>query len=254
MTTPTTGVPGMQIVANAQRELGDRYNFGATGPDQWDCSALVQKAYRDAGINLPRVTHDQVKAPGVRPITAKDLQPGDLVFSDWANLGPNSHVAIYAGDLGTKITGGIAGPVTIEARGSSATGKPGVSYRAFDDNARAHATAYRRVSGIDGAAKVPPSDGGVIDWLQEQAGGAWDWVTSGGPFQAATDPLGALNRIGDGMAAAATGLGAVGQLSSKMLDIAIHPRRYVMKGFMFFMGIIFILIGVYNLSKAARNV
>lgn len=249
------GVDGAQVVAFAQQQLGDAYDFGATGPDRWDCSALVQWAYKQAGIQLPRVTHDQVNAPAMEVITADELRPGDLIYSDWANLGPNSHVAIYAGELGTKATGGLSGPVTIEARGSSATGKPGVSYRAFDQNARNHATAYRRVKGTKGSGAGTPASNIGLPGVPGVPGSIIDAAATIGNIlgSSALDPLGALNRIGDGIAAGAKTMLNVGELAGFGVNIALHPQRYIIKGFLFFFGVIFILIGIWNLTAAFRK-
>jgi cell wall-associated NlpC family hydrolase len=38
-----------KIIAFAMPQRGKRYVFGATGPNAWDCSSLVQAAYRAAG-------------------------------------------------------------------------------------------------------------------------------------------------------------------------------------------------------------
>lgn len=71
---------------------GDPYVWGATGPNSFDCSGLMQWAYKQAGINLPRSTYSQV-AVGT-PVSVSNLQPGDLVFfySDY------SHVGMYVGN------------------------------------------------------------------------------------------------------------------------------------------------------------
>ena len=60
----------------------------------FDCSGLVQWAYGQAGIALPRTAQQQHDA--VTPVAAAQAQPGDLVF--W-NDGTTSvqHVAIYVG-------------------------------------------------------------------------------------------------------------------------------------------------------------
>ena len=70
--------PAVAALRFAMTHLGDRYVWGATGPDTWDCSALVQAAYRSAGLELPRVAADQT-AVG-RAENVADLLPGDLVF------------------------------------------------------------------------------------------------------------------------------------------------------------------------------
>ena len=85
------------VLAAAQAELGDPYKWGATGPDSYDCSGLVQHAFRKAGVNLPRTSRQQWYA-GSHPAAA-DIAPGDLLF--WASdvTDPSSihHVAIYLG-------------------------------------------------------------------------------------------------------------------------------------------------------------
>ncbi|GAA2713628.1 MULTISPECIES: C40 family peptidase [Streptomyces] len=83
-------------VAYALRHIGDPYAFGAEGPHSWDCSGLVQQAYRRAGVRLPRLAADQYRA--TRHIPRSALRRGDLVF--WSTDGRASgvhHVAIYAG-------------------------------------------------------------------------------------------------------------------------------------------------------------
>lgn len=64
----------------ALSKVGDPYVWGATGPNTFDCSGLIQAAYKAAGITIARVTYDQVlEGTAVDP---KDIQPGDLVFPD----------------------------------------------------------------------------------------------------------------------------------------------------------------------------
>ncbi|MFJ4686465.1 C40 family peptidase [Streptomyces sp. NPDC088789] len=75
----------------ARAQVGDRYVLGAEGPNAWDCSSLVQAAYKKAGVSLPRVTYDQIKKGVEVPID--DVRPGDLVF--YKDL---SHVGLYAGN------------------------------------------------------------------------------------------------------------------------------------------------------------
>jgi hypothetical protein len=82
------------VIDYAQSFLGRPYVFGASGPDEFDCSSLVQYVYRHFGISLPRVTYDQVKTG--QPVSIGDQKPGDLIFSDWGD-GANSHVAMYLG-------------------------------------------------------------------------------------------------------------------------------------------------------------
>lgn len=85
------------VIAFAKAQLGERYVWGAAGPDAWDCSGLVMAAWRKAGVSLPHYSAGQYAAS--TPISSGQLRPGDLVF--WgSNNNPSSihHVAIYIGD------------------------------------------------------------------------------------------------------------------------------------------------------------
>jgi hypothetical protein len=94
---PPSRAAGTAIQA-ALAEQGKPYVWGAEGPDSYDCSGLVQWAYRKAGIILPRVAADQYKAGAMLPI--RNAQPGDLVFlaTDPANPVTIHHVAMYLGN------------------------------------------------------------------------------------------------------------------------------------------------------------
>lgn len=65
-------------VAAALSKLGRPYVWGASGPNQFDCSGLVQWAYAQAGVSLPRTTYDQINV-GVA-VHPSQVRPGDLVF------------------------------------------------------------------------------------------------------------------------------------------------------------------------------
>ncbi|MFI6401236.1 NlpC/P60 family protein [Streptomyces sp. NPDC050548] len=79
-------------VSYAYQKLGSPYVWGATGPNAFDCSGLVQAAYNSAGVSLPRTTYAQINA-GQR-VSRDELRPGDLVFF-YSGI---SHVGIYVGD------------------------------------------------------------------------------------------------------------------------------------------------------------
>ena len=80
-----------EVVSIAKRYLGARYVWGAEGPNTFDCSGFTMFVYRQVGVELPRVSRDQIRA-GER-VNRSDLQPGDLVF--FGN--PIHHVGIYVG-------------------------------------------------------------------------------------------------------------------------------------------------------------
>ena len=86
----------------ALTQVGTPYVWGGETPGVgFDCSGLVQAAYRVAGVTLPRVAQDQFDATPAVP-AGQPLEPGDLVFFGG---GPTSvdHVGLYVG-----VTGGQA--------------------------------------------------------------------------------------------------------------------------------------------------
>ena len=74
------------------------YVWGASGPNSFDCSGLVQWAMARAGIQMPRVAADPARTGPAVPVS--QLQPGDLLFyhTDPTDPGYISHVAIYLGN------------------------------------------------------------------------------------------------------------------------------------------------------------
>ncbi|MFE0736367.1 C40 family peptidase [Streptomyces sp. NPDC058855] len=81
------------IVSFARAQVGDAYVSGGTGPNSWDCSGLVQAAYRAAGIDLPRISYQQ-SSMGTS-VSLSDLQPGDILY--WGSRSGSYHVAVYVG-------------------------------------------------------------------------------------------------------------------------------------------------------------
>jgi cell wall-associated NlpC family hydrolase len=87
------------IIATATDEIGRKYQFGGTGEanEGFDCSGLIQYAYGQHGIALPRHSADQAREG--RPVSKRldQLARGDLLtFSDRG--GPVTHVGMYIGD------------------------------------------------------------------------------------------------------------------------------------------------------------
>ena len=82
----------------AKSQVGKPYVWGATGPDSWDCSSLLQASYRAAGVTIPRVSRDQYNSGGHLPV--RDMQPGDFLFYAHDTSDPTTiyHVMMYLGD------------------------------------------------------------------------------------------------------------------------------------------------------------
>lgn len=104
---PTRLPPGFRLPNHPQRaaavsyalaQLGKPYVWGATGPDAFDCSGLVQAAWAHAGVALSRTTFTQ--AHDGAPVTSlHQAQPGDLLFIPGATgtTTQPGHVGMYAG-------------------------------------------------------------------------------------------------------------------------------------------------------------
>jgi cell wall-associated NlpC family hydrolase len=89
----TTGVTGAAVVQDAKKYLGVPYVWGGESMSGIDCSGLVQAAYGDLGVRMPRVAADQARMGTEVPSLAQ-AQPGDLLT--FGN--PAYHIAIYLGN------------------------------------------------------------------------------------------------------------------------------------------------------------
>lgn len=78
------------VVSAAQSQIGKPYVWGATGPNAYDCSGLVQYAYSQAGKNVGRTTYQQAGAG--QHIAVSQAQAGDILM--WGDY----HDAIYVGN------------------------------------------------------------------------------------------------------------------------------------------------------------
>ena len=91
------GTKALAALAEAQKYTGTPYRWGGSTPETgFDCSGLVQWAYAKVGIQIPRVTYDQIDAPNGSPVRRAELLPGDLVFFRDA-AGSVHHVGISMG-------------------------------------------------------------------------------------------------------------------------------------------------------------
>jgi cell wall-associated NlpC family hydrolase len=89
---------GMAAVQAAVSQLGVPYVFGGEEAGVgFDCSGLVQWAWGQAGVTIPRTTETQW--PALTHVSLDALEPGDLLF--YQNLdndgGLVDHVVMYAG-------------------------------------------------------------------------------------------------------------------------------------------------------------
>jgi cell wall-associated NlpC family hydrolase len=92
------GSLGQQALAVAMQYMGwpyvgDGSTYGGTSPADggFDCSGLVQWAYSQVGISLPRTSSAQAGAGW--EVGYDDLRPGDIVV-----VSGGGHVGLYAGN------------------------------------------------------------------------------------------------------------------------------------------------------------
>ncbi|WP_232524378.1 C40 family peptidase [Nocardiopsis gilva] len=81
-----------RAVTYATAQVGTPYKFGGSGPSGFDCSGLVQWAYKKAGKAISRTTYTQYREGSAVPRSR--LRRGDLLFF---YSGP-SHVGMYVGN------------------------------------------------------------------------------------------------------------------------------------------------------------
>ncbi len=84
---------GEDIEHIAKSLIGRDYQYGATGPYQYDCSGFTKYVFSKEGITLPRVSKDQARVGEY--VRANELQKGDLIFFDSKHSSEVSHVGIY---------------------------------------------------------------------------------------------------------------------------------------------------------------
>ncbi len=93
---PTGSSAGVVAAEWAMQQIGTPYVWGGESVGVgFDCSGLVQAAYRAAGVSLPRVAQDQYDATAKVPPGAP-LELGDLVFFGSGQDGID-HVGLYVG-------------------------------------------------------------------------------------------------------------------------------------------------------------
>ena len=93
---PATATPPAaqvaRLIAIVRGTLGDPYLWGGTSPLGFDCSGLMQWAFAQVGLHLPRTSFEQWETGTPVPAPA----PGDLVFFQTYAPGA-SHVGLAVG-------------------------------------------------------------------------------------------------------------------------------------------------------------
>lgn len=93
---PIPSPRAMAALAAATTQAGKQYVWGGVGPNVWDCSGLVQWAFRTVGIDLPRTSQEMARFTGGMLVPLSALQIGDVITMDTYDVA--GHVGIYAGN------------------------------------------------------------------------------------------------------------------------------------------------------------
>jgi hypothetical protein len=86
------------IVRTALDALGTPYQWGGTAENGFDCSGLIQYAYGQHGIRLPRTSRAQATAGSEVPPVVEALRPGDILLFAARPGGGVTHVGMYVGE------------------------------------------------------------------------------------------------------------------------------------------------------------
>lgn len=236
-------VKAADVIAYAKTQLGKPYVWGASGPNSFDCSSLMQYTYRHFGISIPRVTYDQVKIG--QPVAKGAQQPGDLIFSDWGSGRSPGHVAMYIGN----------GQV-IEAPDENQN----VKITPYNSTYQQHTTAIRRV--IDAAGNPLDLNGVSTTPVSLPAGGGGSGGTiRRNPLEMARDAFGRiiddftpdnpLEGIRHSIAGIGQSISVVGNLAEWGLKLT-YPTTLIRAVAAVF-GTVFFFLGLLVLMKEVRD-
>lgn len=90
-----TATLGQRAVAEAAKHKGKPYQYGATGPDRFDCSGYTMYVFSRLGKKIPRTSNEQYTGTRLK-VARSAKQTGDLIFMRNSS-GRITHVGIYAG-------------------------------------------------------------------------------------------------------------------------------------------------------------
>ena len=106
-TSPPLATPGsavgaaplnQRVVDLAVESIGSPYKWGGTDANGFDCSGLIQFAYGEFGIDLPRVSTAQIREGWPVGLSLGQLRPGDILGFSLESPGETSHVGLYLGE------------------------------------------------------------------------------------------------------------------------------------------------------------
>jgi hypothetical protein len=96
------------VVETALSVMGTPYAWGGTDENGFDCSGLIQHAYAEHGVILPRISRDQMRMGSVVDRRQEALRPGDLLGFSVEGNSSITHIGLYVGE-GQFIHSGSSG-------------------------------------------------------------------------------------------------------------------------------------------------
>lgn len=97
MTAAEAQVAREKFVAGMKKQLGMPYEYGAVGPDSFDCSGLIYYVAKETlNIQLPRTSKAIYNEVRIIPDEKKEI--GDILFFRTMGSTTISHVGVYIGD------------------------------------------------------------------------------------------------------------------------------------------------------------
>jgi cell wall-associated NlpC family hydrolase len=120
---PAPNSAAQTAVNAALSQTGKPYQWGAAGPDSYDCSGLTMWAWAQAGVSLPHNSGQQYAA--TTRVASSDLAPGDLMFFG----SPIHHVTMYIGNgqmVEAPYTGAYVRVTSSSRSDFVGAGRPGV--------------------------------------------------------------------------------------------------------------------------------
>ncbi|MGH2730602.1 MAG: NlpC/P60 family protein [Actinomycetota bacterium] len=120
---PAPNAAAQTAVEAALSQVGKPYQWGAAGPDSYDCSGLTLWAWAHAGVSLPHNSGMQYDA--TPRVAQSDWAPGDLLFFG----SPIHHMGMYIGKgqmVEAPYTGQFVRVVSAYRSDYAGAGRPGV--------------------------------------------------------------------------------------------------------------------------------
>lgn len=84
-----------KVIDTARQFVGGKYTWGGSSPSTgFDCSGLIQYAFKQVGINLPRTAAAQGKAG--QEVDKQSARPGDIIWFGSRNSPSGQHVGLIS--------------------------------------------------------------------------------------------------------------------------------------------------------------